>query len=570
MKKTLKHSMAVLVALAMLLVMAIPAFAAGHGSITINNAVAGHTYKAYQILAGNTANGKLSNIAWGNGITPDGQAALYSEYNLTEGNQTAEKVAEAVVDSTADTAATLGDSQAIRFANAVGTNVETSNGKTGTLEGTTYTISDLEDGYYLIVDEGNPASRYMIQLVGNAEVNNKADQPTVDKDIVVKADGTTADYNTAQIGDTETFKLTSSVPEYAGYKEYYLEFRDTLSKGLAYVDNSVTVKIGNTGLDPDTANNKNGYSVSATVNDDETTTLVIHLNDLVSREYTVGAPIVVTYSAVVDDDAVIGNAGNTNSVKVAYSHDPLQSGEGTPDNGDEEGGNDGLLNGESAASTTKTFVTELDLTKVIADTETPLEGAVFNVEASTINKVLITGTRFVEKADGTFYKLTDGTYTEKAPTEATNNQYDNTATKYAKEAYGNASVQETADEAFQVVSDTNGKVKVTGLKEGTYTITEVQAPDGYNKLANPITIVITSNINTISSADEFAWSATVDGEDVTTKNANGSLTYNIENKAGTILPSTGGIGTYIVVIAGLAIVAAGVILMTKRNKKEED
>lgn len=568
MKKTLKHSLACLIALAMLVVMAIPAFAAGHGSITINNAVAEHTYTAYKILAGDTFDGKLSNVSWGDGVTDAGKTALYTKYGLTGDNQTAEKVAEAIAASTTNTAATADDSKAIEFANTVGTNVQ--NGKSGDFTATTtYKITDLDDGYYMIVDnfaDAKQTSRYMVQLVGEATVNNKIDKPTVDKAIVTGTN-TKSDYNTAQIGDKVDYVLTATTPQYDGYKEYYIDFNDTLSKGLTYDANTgITVKVNGTAIDA------NNYVVTIGYYDATNGTAIkVHLKDMVSRSTTfpVGSTIEVSYSALVNDNAVIGKAGNTNTAKLAYSNDPLNSGDGTPDNAGEEGGNDGLINGESADSKTYTFVTELDLTKVIADTTTPLEGAVFNVKGNTINKVLITGTHFVEDTNGTYYALNDGTYTTNAPTTATASQYkDSTgATKYAKVAYGDSSVQETANVDFQVISESEGKVKVTGLKEGTYTIEEIQAPDGYNKLANLITIVVTSNVATITDAEQFAWTITVDGKEVSNT---GTAAYNIENKAGTTLPSTGGIGTYIVVIAGLAIVAAGVILMTKRSKKEEE
>ena len=80
----------------------------------------------------------------------------------------------------------------------------------------------------------------MVQLVGTATVTNKAETPEVDKKIVEgqnKVEG-----NTANIGDTVNYEITSKVPDMTGYKEYYMDFNDTLSKGLTYTANSLVVK----------------------------------------------------------------------------------------------------------------------------------------------------------------------------------------------------------------------------------------------------------------------------------------------------------------------------------------
>ena len=577
--KHIKKMLAAVLACAMVMAMGIGAFAAGHGTITINNAVADHTYTAYQILKGDVANGKLSNVTWGDGITDAGKTALYTKYSLTGADQTAAKVAEAIAASTAGGAATTGDSKAIEFANTVGTNV--TGGKAGTVSDTTCTISDLDDGYYMIVDTWAGAatavqdkdytlSRYMVQLVGTATVNNKADKPTVDKEIVDDNASTDKNANTANIGDTVSYKVTSKVPEYDGYKEYYMDFKDTLSKGLTFVaepDNTsiekgVTVKIGGTQLAPD------AYDVTVgEYNETTGTDITIHLKDLKSRKYTVGADIEITYSATVNDKAVIGNAGNPNTVKLEYSNKPDNSGDGTPDND-----NDGVK-GETPSSEVKTFVTEIELTKVSKDTARPLEGAVFNVKGTQINKVLVTGQEFVQDNDtGTYYKLTDGTYTTKAPTPQTANQYvDSTgATKYKKADYATTSVKETANVDFQVISGADGKIKITGLKEGTYTFTEIQAPDGYNLLDGPITVVVDSNIATITKPDEFAWSKGANTPDSVTVDENGTFKFNVENAEGTELPSTGGIGTTIFYVVGtILVLGAGVLLVTKRRMRAE-
>ena len=546
--KRMRKLMALVIAVAMVLAMGVSVFAAGDGTITITDAVNGHTYTAYQIFKGDLSDGVLSNIDWGNGINDAGKAALRSAYSL-EDNASAAKVAEAIG---------TGDSAAVAFADHVGSNV--TGGTAGSLSGTTYTISGLEDGYYMVVDtytpqqdeEGVTYSRYMVQLVGEATVKNKAVKPEVEKKIVEgekKVEG-----NTANIGDDVSYEITSTVPDMTGYKEYYMDFSDTLSKGLTY-NNDLKVYIGETQLAAD--------AYTLTVGDYDATngtSISIHLKDLVSRNAAQNAQIKITYTAKVNDNAVIGNTGNPNTVKLDYSNNPADSGNGTPDDG-----NDGVQ-GETPKETVKTFVTEIELTKVDGDNQAPLAGAVFNVKGSQINKVILTGDHFVEAADGTFYLLKDGTYTTKAPTEQTADKYESTETKYKKEAYTTTSVQETANVEFQVVTGEDGKLKVTGLKEGTYTFTEIQAPDGYNLLDAPITVVIGSNADGLEDLNAFKWTKETGSSDNVTVDTNGTFKFTVENNKGSELPTTGGIGTTIFYIVGAILVVGGGILLVSRRR----
>jgi fimbrial isopeptide formation D2 family protein/LPXTG-motif cell wall-anchored protein len=559
--KTMKKLIALVLALAMVATLGL-AFAANQSSITINNAVSGHTYTAYQIFAGDYSNGTLSNITWGNGISDTGKTALETAYNVTGA------VAVAGAIGTTDAAART-------FAEHIGEN--TSTGHTGSLSGTTYTISDLPDGYYMIVDTYTPSSgeenvvysRYMVQKAGEAVVNNKADKPTVEKKIVAGEDLVEA--NTANIGDTVNYKITSAVPDMTGYKEYYMTFSDTLSKGLTYTAGSLIVKIGGTAVDEWTEGEKTDKEYSKTIGAYSSTTgtsITVNLFDLVSRHYAQGAAIEITYSATVNDNAVVGNTGNPNTVDLTYSNNPQDSGNGTPDDG-----TDGVT-GITPDQVVKTYVTQLDLFKKNGS-GTALEGAVFNVQGTEINKVIITGTHFVEDADGTWYLLTDNTYTEKVPTEATKSSYANltggelpVTVKYAKQAYGTASVTETKDVNFQVISGSDGHIVLTGLKEGTYTFTEVQAPAGYNKLASSFTVTISSNISTdgvTAGAVAFDWSATGSGVTVS-EESNGTFSFDVLNQSGTELPSTGGIGTTIFyILGGLLVIGAAVILVARRK-----
>lgn len=108
--------------------------------------------------------------------------------------------------------------------------------------------------------------------------------------------------------------------------------------------------------------------------------------------------------------------------------------------------------------------------------------------------------------------------------------------------------------------DGNGVMTFTGLGAGTYTITELVAPDGYNKLDTDITVVISFDENGATK-----WSATKDGETLT-ENNDGLFAFNVVNKAGTQLPSTGGMGTTILYVGGGLLIAAALILLVAKKR----
>lgn len=98
-----------------------------------------------------------------------------------------------------------------------------------------------------------------------------------------------------------------------------------------------------------------------------------------------------------------------------------------------------------------------------------------------------------------------------------------------------------------MVSPIDGKFNVNGLKAGTYYLKEMAAPKGYNKLANPITVTIDNDGN-----------ITADGKTTTE--------VGVENKSGTLLPSTGGMGTTLIYLAGIVLVVlSGYVLISKRR-----
>ena len=303
------------------------------------------------------------------------------------------------------------------------------------------------------------------------------------------------------------------------------------------------------------------YQLTVTNNADGTTGLEIVFINFIQYKDQTDAAIRVTYSATVNQDASLDpSVGNTNDVKLIYSNNPNVDGKGEnkPEPGDPVG--------ETPVKQVKTFVTGLQLTKVDGkDNSKTLTGAKFEIKGESLKVVLVNQEMYKASENGTYYMLKDGTYTETVPTDETADKYDSTTQKYEKVTVVSKETVATEINATGYV-DENGVLTFEGLGEGTYTITELVAPNGYNLLKNPITVVITAD----ATVNGCTWTVTVDGSPV---NAEGNLyAFQVANNSGAELPSTGGIGTTIFyVVGGLLVVAAGVLLVTrKRMSKSED
>ena len=114
--------------------------------------------------------------------------------------------------------------------------------------------------------------------------------------------------------------------------------------------------------------------------------------------------------------------------------------------------------------------------------------------------------------------------------------------------------------ATTLVSDAEGKIAVEGLDADTYYLEETKAPDGYNKLAGPVKVEISHNVT-----DADAHMTHTLKQDTTIVDR-----VEIENKSGTELPSTGGIGTTIFYVLGSILVIGAVVLLIVKKRMSAD
>ena len=504
--KHIKKLASLLLVLVMVFALATTAFAEETTySITINNSAKDHTYEAYQIFTGDLSGTTLSNIVWGSGVSEAGQTAL--------GDAAAK----------AETLKTEADAKA--FAKAVAPYLTTAAGSANTVTDGKYVISGLAAGYYLVKDQdgsltgdNDSYTEYIIQVVGNVTATPKSDVPEVQKkvkDINDSTDTTKTDWQDSadyDIGDSIPFQLKATLADnVSSYTTYKVVFHDTLSKGLTY-NNDAKVYIDGT--------ETNGFTVTATVNADGTTTLTVSCDDVKALGAGNSSVITVEYTAKLNENAVLGSAGNPNEVYLEYSNNPNKS---------EKGNNE---TGETPKDVVIVFTYKTIINKVDSENK-PLTGAAFKLE------------KLIKGKDGA------------ADTWTTVKEF--------------------------TVDETTTSFTFSGLDDGQYKLTETKTPAGYNTI-DPIYFVIeathdeTADAPTLKTLNAYLTDANgnkqtemKDGESVnidlgTVDLTAGSITTTVVNKSGSELPSTGGIGTTIFyVLGGVLVLAAVVLLVTKKR-----
>ena len=555
--KKMRRIASLLLAMAMAFGLTATAFAAE----VVNET--GHTYAAYQVFKGTQQESveegdgsitALGDIDWGSGV--NGVELLDALKTLTVGGATpfagceSAAAVAAVLDGQTDYTSDI----AKAFANAADKNRTQVSTPIPADKNATV---DLEDGYYLFVDtqtapDGvdayNPA---LLQVTGQTiTIKQKYSVPEVEKKVSDTEDGGLGDAVDAGIGDSVYFTLTGTLPmNLEDYDSYKYIFHDTLSDGLQY-NGDVKVYLAAKGTDgePDLAGKteiaESGYTVAAGDAAAEGDTLTVTFADLKGvGGVTADSIIIVEYSATLTEAAAIGKPGNTNTVKLEYSNNPNTSDDPSKDTG------------ETPGDTVYVFTYELDGTKV--DGQTP-------------NKTL-------KDAQFVLYRGKDGadpTYADGIPTNV----------EYALVAGGKLEGWTESRETAMgtdgngkgiLVSDVDGLFGVSGLDAGTYYLEEVKAPAGYNLLKDPVKLTIDAEISggdaetkqppTIGRLDLITEGK--DGPITTEGNEdNGTVSLEVQNNMGALLPSTGGMGTTLFYIVGAALVlAAGVLFMMKRR-----
>lgn len=413
--KRIKRVLALLAAFALVLAMAVPAWAEGNtGSITVEKAKAGETYSIYKIFDVVSYDTSVSpskivykvTSEWKDFFAIGKAGAKY--ITLDKNNQVSKTSLDA--SNAADFA-----KAAIEWANTK--KIKATASEVADEKGVTFT--DVADGYYLVNTSLGALCSLNNVTGNNALVSEKNSVPSVEKK--VKNGSVYDDSNSAKIGDTVDYQTTITIT--GNVKNVVLH--DKMEKGLTFDNNSVKVKADN----GDVAGSN--YTLT-TSNLSDGCTFEIEFKDDYIANLPAGTQIIVTYSASLNENAVIGTTGNKNDTWLKYG------------------------NGGSVTDETKTYSYSFDLVKT-DNSNKLLAGAQFELYT---NKNCTDKVALVE--DGNDYRVASAT--EKETTNFT---------------------------SAVIVSNGTSKITVNGLKgETSYWLKEIKAPEGYNELEEPYKFIM--------------------------------------------------------------------------------
>lgn len=524
------------------------------GTITINNALTGDAFNAYRLLS-LTNSGSAISYDLINGVDSPETTALVSAINTTNNNtalvapattasdnvknEFKANVISAVEAFKGDDSAKMRAFAANLIAAVKAQSVEVAKAATATADGA-LEIGPLAPGYYLVdqtaqtADENgdnvNTLSAYLVDTViagQTTSINLKKGTVTLEKKVQDWNDTegkptnpTWSDSADHDLGDDVPFQLTGTLPaNYDRYDTFKYIFHDSLSAGLTR-NNDVKVFAKNGDTEQEITSQ---FTVAAPVDG----TFTVTNNDLktITKDDEGAAvtinnatTIVVRYTAKVNKNAVMGSTGNPNTAYLEFSNNPNNGGEGTNNTPEDK-----------VIVFTYKFVVDKSFTGADAP-------AADDMPEFTLYKYLQTGT------DGALVATQIGD-----PVKVTGN----------------------ATDGF--------KAEFPRLDDGMYMVSETKVPQGFNKAPDTYFEISATH----SEGDNPALStlkvtfytdatfATPAGDPADGVIDTGTVTVDIENKTGSELPSTGGMGTTLLYAAGAAIVLiAGIGLAVTLRRRQ--
>lgn len=289
--KTMRKLFTVLLALAMTLALAVSAFAADTGSITITNPQGDHTYTAYKIFD----------------VTYSGDNYSYTISDTDAAFSTVKAYADVAANGLNLTAVantnkynvSIGAGfSAASFAQYLKTKVDSlGTGTDFTKVGDTMKASGLALGYYFV--SGTSGAVCELDTAKDIQIRDKNEVPQIEK--------TVNDDGTVEIGQKLTYTITGKVPSTKGYTEFTYQVTDTMTEGLTF-NEDVKVTIGDTDVTANATITNNGNGFVASVN-------------MINYQDQIDAPVVITYTATVNEKAIQRDK-ETNTATLKYSNNP--------------------------------------------------------------------------------------------------------------------------------------------------------------------------------------------------------------------------------------------------------
>lgn len=515
---------------------------AANGSVTIKNVDGNATeFEGYQIFDADVADdGSVSNVTWANTDVQSAVEGVIRKEEASYAGTTAQDAADWITKKVGDEGSSVAfNSTAYKIAAAVDGLADKKTTNNGAASG-------LAHGYWLFVTkadtigDGEAGTSPIFAVVGDTpvEVNEKTGIPTVEKKIVSDADGLEHDAADSQIGQDVTYNLYGTIAEnYDKYDTYFYRFSDQISKGLTLQDGAEVYLYANKKDAKDDLARTKGKKItdnfvmrtSAEPDADGNKTTTWTCGDLKKVDgVTKDSYIVVSYKAKINSEATVGdNAGNTNTVKLEYSNNPMTTDTGT-----------------TVPDEVKTYTYGLKLNKVDLGTEKALPNAKFTIKVTNAVDSNLVG-KYVQ------------------PTGA------------------------LGDDAYKFTTGDDGAFTVKGLGAGTYEVEETDAPENYDKVAFHFTINESGTTGESSKANKYELNGPSDqviigtpndkkgdnkleAKTDTTINDDGTFNITVGDTKHVGLPLTGLNGVTFTWIAGGAVLCIGVAHLIRSRKQAEE
>ncbi len=425
--------------------------------------------------------------------------------------------------------------------------------------------SNMEQGLYLVVETRVPemvtstcnpffASLPMTTIDGaewNYDVTvypkNQTGNPTLDKTVresknsTGKNNGSLTDIKdgyahtaTASVGDVVDYQIISTLPTITSKASSLSEYTyvDTLSKGIKYNKNDVVIEFFKDAgcTDKITTWNENSGKFTVTY-DDTANTMTIKMTeaglneinesesvytDSVKRGYSDGT-MRITYAATLTTDAQMGDTDNPNEVVLTWKRT-------------------NTTYFDTLNDCCHVYTYGVDILKQFSDGKGNIQNVKFNLYNDTDDVYIV-----AEQKDGVYYAK--GIAAKKA-------------------------------DATTFVPNSSGHIIVKGLEDDTYSLVEVATDKGYILLKDAIELVIKTSENgqcEKCGAKLLTASATVNGKDATMTDGNAIVPLTVINNPGFDLPRTGGYGTWMFTIGGVALLGAAtfIVIRSRKHKSEQ-
>ena len=525
------------------------------------------TYKGIQVFTANVSDSAVTNIQWAGSsqaekdairdvvVSAIDEAVKAEDSTKSYSSKNAQEAAEWLNEHAETDEATKVASDNVLNVIAKKLNTAAFSGAWKATNQDNKSLSGLAAGYWLfltnsVAEGSNNSSKDVFTSPVYAVVDGVADKvvtpkksvPTVDKKIVSVRGDKELDASDSHVGQEVTYNLYGTVADnYDTYGMYFYKFSDQLSKGLTLETGFTATLYANKDLAQADINHANGTDVTSSFTQSaepadpatgtKTTTWTCENLKSVKR-VAAGSCIVVSYKAKINSEATVGdNAGNTNTVKLEYSNNPMTSDTGT-----------------TVPDEVKTYTYGLKLNKVDLGTEKALPDAKFTIKVKAAADSNLMGK----------YVQSDGTL---------------------------------GDDAHKFTTGDDGAIAVTGLGAGTYTVEETDAPENYDKVA-PFDFTIKSKSESgtsgeSSNAEKYVLSAPsnqviigtpndkkgdnkLEAKTGTATNDDGTFNITVGDTKHVGLPLTGLNGVTFTWIAGGAVLCIGVVHLIRSRKQAEE